>query len=448
MARLLEKFSPTKGVAWIKANPYKTAVIAALIIIVVIYLWTAEKDVNEPAPESVRTVSTLSVSEFAEGASGIAYPTASGDAFVVRAEASGRVNRAVAPGTKVTSGAIIATIDNSSQRAALTQAQGVYDAARAGAAQSDISLEDARAGLASAKQDAIASQRSALAAFQNVLFNTVDELFTNPRTMPGVRIDASGQAPNLNESRLALTKTISDWENDLAPLHEGSDILSIKAALDRGINRLNELANLVNTFVPLLARQDPQGQFTAAELSRIAGEFATAQSTLNAQIAALESAKTALTRAEEAVSSAQVGGTGGELSIANASIKQALGALQAAQANYNKTLVRAPFSGTVTTQNAKVGDIINIGADVAIIKPDTGVETTRWWHLPLSSVKYTPDNAYVFTINAEGQVEAVPVETGLVTAESLRVTGLNGDESIIKDVRGLKAGDEVEVVNE
>jgi hypothetical protein len=51
----------------------------------------------------------------------------------------------------------------------------------------------------------------------------------------------------------------------------------------------------------------------------------------------------------------------------------------------------------------------------------------------------------VFVVNNQGLVEAIEIETGLVTASDLRVTGLNGDEMIVTDVRGLKAGDKVEV---
>lgn len=451
MRRLLEKLrlNLNDGISYAKSHPYRA--LAALGIIVVVIgaiILSQGKNEEEPVENAKRTVSTMGVADFAEGAVGIAYPTASGDAFVVRAEASGRVTSAAKVGTKVAAGTIVAQIENASERASLTQAQGSYDAARASAAQSDISAEDARAALTSAKQDAIADNRAALSAFTNVLYNTVDELFSNPRTIPGVRIEASGQAPQLGQDRLALTGAIRDWENDLATLTDNTDTTRIITTLDRANSRVADLSALVNSFITLLSRQKADDQFTAAELTALATEFATAQSTLNTQTATLEAAKTSLRRAEEDVNSATIGGTGGEVSAANAQIKQALGVYQAALANYNRTIVRAPFAGTITTQNVKVGDIINTGADVSIIKPDNGVETTRWWHLPLSAVKYTPDNAYVFIVNSENKIEAVEVETGLVTANNIRVTGLKGDETIVKDVRGLKSGDEVEVIVE
>lgn len=449
MQRLLEKIRLNRGVDYAKAHPYRAAGALGLIVVVVgAILLSQGASTEEPIEEMQRTVSTVNVTDFAEGALGIAYPTASGDAFVVRAEASGRVTSAAKSGLKVAAGTIVAQIENASERAALTQAQGSYDAARASAAQSDISAEDARAALTSAKQDAIADNRAALTAFTNVLYNTVDELFSNPRTSPGVRISSSGQAPRMGEDRKALTQALKDWESDLALLNDGTDSIRIIATLDRSASRISDLSELVNTFITLLTRHLPDDEFTAAEITALATEFAAAQATLNTQAATLEAAKTTLRRAEEDVSSAAIGGTGGEVSAANAQIKQALGGYQAALANYNRTIVRAPFAGTITTQNVKVGDIINVGADVSIIKPDNGVETTRWWHLPLSAVKYTPDNAFVFVVNGDNKIESIMVETGLVTANNIRITGLKGDETIVTDVRGLKTGDQVEVTAE
>lgn len=446
MTRIWEKLPINKVVRYVKVHPYLTGTVLLAVLAASLMIFSQDGNQEEVA-EVTRQVATINVAELAEGAVGIAYPTASHDTYVVRAEASGRVERAIKAGAKVEAGAVIAEIENASEQAALTQAQGAYEAARAGAAQSDIGVSDARAALTAAKQDAIADDRAARSAFLNVLYNTVDELFSNPRVSPGVRIDASGQAPSLSQARLNLQTKATEWESDLALINEGSDTARITAVLDRSSSRLTELSSMVGTFITLLSKQKPDGAFSESELASLSSEFASAQSSLNTQSATLESAKTALARAEETLASATISGTGGQISAANAAVKQALGTYQAAKANYDKTFVKAPFAGTITAQNVTMGDIINVGTDVAMIKPDAGVETDRWWHLPLSAVKYTPDKAYVFIVNDQNMIEAIEVKTGLVTASDLRVTGLEGDESIIVDVRGLKTGDKVEVEN-
>lgn len=448
MNRILTKIG-TKNLANLaQTHPYAIGIVLVVLLTAIALFFIFETDsATEEAEDAIRVVSTIDVSTLAEGAAGIAYPTASHDTYVVRAEASGRVERAVTTGSKVAPGAIIAEIENASARAALTQAQGAYEAARAGAAQSDIGVTDARAALTAAKQNAIATDRAALSAFLNALYNTIDELFTNPRTLPGVRIDASGQAPNLNQARLELQTAVTNWEREIASVNEKSGSEEILALLNQSSSRVSSISSVINTFVTLLSKQKADDILTPSELARLSGEFSAAQVSINSQIAALASVKVAVQRAEEEVNSATIRGTGGEISAADATIKQALGAYQAAQANYNKTLVRAPFAGTITAQNLNIGDIINIGTDVALIKPDNGVETTRWWHLPLAAVKYTPDNAYVFVINNQGVIEGIAVETGLVTAGDLRVTGITGSEVVVADVRGLKVGDKVVVEN-
>lgn len=442
MQSLIDKISLKRAVAQIKRHPYIT-ILAVAFLAIGSFFFLGDAQAPEAVLNTERVVILADVSDLAEGAVGVAYPTADRDTYVVRAEASGRIMRATSAGTRVEAGTIIVEIDNSSERAALTQAQGAYEAARAGAAQGDIGVTDARAALTAAKQDAVADDRSALSAFLNVLYNSVDELFNNPRISPGVRIDASGRAPSLNQSRLDLQTQVTAWENDVSLINDGSDVSRIIAVLDRSSARIADLSSIVNTFITLLSKQKPDGLFSESELARLSAEFASAQASLNTQAAALDSAKTALRRAEENLASASIGGTGGDISSANAAVKQALGAYQAARANYEKTLVKAPFAGTITAQNVASGDIISVGADIAMIKPDAGVETTRWWHLPLSAVKYTPDNAYVFVVGDRNIIEAIEVETGLVTASDIRITGLSGAESIITDVRGLKAGDEV-----
>ncbi len=71
----------------------------------------------------------------------------------------------------------------------------------------------------------------------------------------------------------------------------------------------------------------------------------------------LENAKDAEDQAEESA----------KLQINSAKIQayQAENALNQAQANYNKLVIRAPFSGTIISQNFKEGDYISIGSLLA-----------------------------------------------------------------------------------
>ncbi len=54
----------------------------------------------------------------------------------------------------------------------------------------------------------------------------------------------------------------------------------------------------------------------------------------------------------------------------------------------------------------------------------------------------------MFTVPENNTIRGIAVETNLVTTNSINVTGLTGNEIIVKDVRGLKEGDEVELASE
>ncbi len=433
-----------------KNNIQKHPIISGVIFLIIIAgtitsFFTSKEVKDEEANDNPRTVEIIEVSDFRSGALGISSPIAGGDSFVIRAESSGKITK-VANLTEVSQGTIIAEIENSAQRAALLQAQGAYEGTLAMAEQSNIGAVDANTALTAAKNEAVNTNKSALTAWTSTMYNVVDQVFNKPlEKFPGVEIDAFGEAPQISRERGSLNETLKNWNQDAQRLNAGMTTAEIIIGIDSAITNTNRLSTLVNQFVLLLPRQKVDNPLPQEYITALQNSFASAQATLDAQKSALERAKTGLQRAEEGLKSAEISGTSGTISSANAQTKQALGSYQAARSAYEKTIVRAPFAGKISSVNVNMGDIVNYGSDVAIITPNEGESTEVSFLLPLSAVKYTPDGATVFVINQEGNLETIQVETGLVTASSIKITGLTGEEKIVKDIRGLRAGDKVEV---
>jgi RND family efflux transporter MFP subunit len=66
--------------------------------------------------------------------------------------------------------------------------------------------------------------------------------------------------------------------------------------------------------------------------------------------------------------------------------------------------------------------------------------------IPLSAVKITPRGSYVFTVSASSTLQSVTVETGTLLGEEVQInSGLTSDMEIVKDARGLKEGQTVDV---
>src|SRR3989338_2311220 len=122
-------------------------------------------------PTAAGTVSLYTISE----ANGTAVRTADGNAFIVRSESDGRVNSVAKVGDTVAAGATIAQLENSSQRAALIQAEGAYDAAVAAAGGNTTSQ-------ATAKQDAVRTWNTATVSVAQVMHTSIDNYFSLSRT--------------------------------------------------------------------------------------------------------------------------------------------------------------------------------------------------------------------------------------------------------------------------
>lgn len=406
----------------LRKHPYYTGGALLLILLLFFFFGGNGNSNNESASPEARTVEQVAVSEYStSGAAGIAVPTANGNSFVVRAEAGGRVTRIVASGTRVAEGAVVAELENSAQRAALTQAQGSYEAALAGQGGTDTSRE-------AALTDGVRVWKSSTVSAADVMRTSVDELFGDPRSGSfGLFIEAFGDAPRLVETRRELEKTFDRWEEEIQTITEQN----VEKALATLATDLATIGSLIDELSALAPRQPLTAM---SESERIA---------LVAQLSDARSSITALERTVDGTRTDIKSSSGSSVSLAEAQVKQALGAYQAAQAAYNKTLVRVPFSGRVTAVSIVVGDIISIGSDVALVVPDEGVPTEASFALPLSAVKFTPAGAYVFTVDENNTLQSITVKTGLVTANAIITTGLSGSELIVKDVRGLKAGERV-----
>lgn len=402
------------------------AIAAVVVIIIAAFVLLGGTDEASTAEAGLREVSTMSVADYSSGASGVAVPTANGNSYIIRSEASGKVLRAAKTGA-VAEGAIVAQVENSAQRASLLQAEGAYEAAVAASGGNQTSQ-------ASARQDGVRTWKAATVSVAETLRTSIDTYYADIRGTGGTsgfKLEAFGAAPDLNAARNSIERTILDrWETESVTESNAAEKL---AQLNTDLATIGALVDKISALVP---RQDITNVYTETMRSADAAALAAARAAITSQQEAVDSARTAITNA-----------SGSGDASAQAQVKQALGILEAARAAYAKTIVRTPFAGTLTSVNVTAGDIISAGGDVAIIVPKEGVETERKFVLPLSAVKYTPAGALVFTVNAEGVLESKKIETGLVTADAITVKGLNGDEVIVSDVRGLKAGEKVEVIN-
>src|SRR3989344_2799304 len=377
---------------------------AAVIVVILIALslrgGEETTEIVEEATASPRTVSMHTIS----ADNGTAVRTADGSAFIVRAQSGGRVDRVAKVGDIVAAGATVAQLENSAQRAAYIQAEGAYDAAVAAAGGNATSQS-------TAKQDAVRTWNSETVSTAQVMHNSIDTYFSFSRnsSITGFRgLEAFGETAAFNERRVAIEETLKAWERDTAIVTE--------ANAESMLSSLSSELSVIGAFIDDLAALVPQ--------QRINDNYTDEQRSA-------DTTRTAITNS-----------SGSNAAASNAQIKQALGALESARAALGKTVIKTPVAGIVTAVSISVGDIINVGNDVVFVAGNTAMETENTVTVPLTAVKFTPTKAFIFTAE-EGKLVAHEVETGLVTSDSITVSGTEGVTDVVSDVRGLKEGDSV-----
>lgn len=348
----------------------------------------------------------------------------------LQAEASGRITSVNADlGDTVRAGFVIATLENSAQRASLLQAEGSYEAALASAASSQSGTQSAETALSSALTSAVTTYRSAFIGADSSVRNTIDDLFTNPTSaVPGFRLDSFGSAVALNQERKELEPVLDDWSAKSTTANIGN----IRSYLIEAIADTKRILQYAQTLSSIVTRQNTSTTLTQAQKDALEAEFLSMRSTLNQTLQSLESAQTSIKSSEEALDRAQIAGSSSDVSLADAQIKSALGSLQAARSSYEKTLVRTPISGVVNALYLKEGEYASQGQQAAIIANNNALEITAYV-TEMESVQLSIGDTVRINTKAEGTITqiapAVDPATGKVEIkiESQSETLTNGD---------------------
>lgn len=445
--------------------------------------------------------------------SGAGVMTVLGTASAVRearleTEAGGRVTSVpVELGQTVRAGAVLATLENSRERAVVLQAQGAYEAAVAAASSGNESVENAETALDEAKISAINAYRSAFTTVDGVVRGTLDTFFSDPNgAIPGLLIDSRGQASTLSGERVAINTMLEEWS----------------AATDRGDSNLDEAernTTRVSALLATIATLYAEDKNLPPNLEGQNAALAAARAQLDGALASISGTRAGLNQAESALAQARIAGQSGAASASDAQIKQALGSLRLAQANLDKTIVRSPITGTLQSLTLKEGTTVGQGAPAAIVSSEGGLEIVAYvteddvrtlsvgtpvtieetakgvitqlasavdpttkkiemrvgieegadtitngqsvritvegveptngsnnsLALPIVALKMTPDGAVVFTVQ-DGKLSAHTVVLGAIRGDTVVVEdGLDPSWNIVSDARGLRDGEEVEV---
>lgn len=488
---------------WLARLPLwgKVAVVAAIVLALIGLNALLGGPSAREAASYERAVTLASVASLSGGGSGgsVLGTVRSVTEAELLAQTGGTVRRVNARvGSSVGAGSVIAELENASERAAVLQAEGSYDAAVAANA---VSATDVTT-------DVRSTYGSAFAEIDTTVELQIDSFFGSPTaTGPDLLIHAGGtESTWLSQTRTEIRDEMNEWRGNL----EETDTRTPSALL----SEMESVLSLLSTFLTELAD---------AANSRDSGASETQLANLAAARTTIANLSTEVAALRNTYNAQQAGGRpSGVSSATEAAVKQALGSLRLAEAALEKTVIRAPISGTVNFLPIRVGDYVtsfthvatvaqngaleivayvsederaalSVGQRVTVDGTRTGVITmispaldpvTKQIEirvavegatddelvngqsarielpalvtsasttegplmLPLSAVKLYADTRIVFTVNEEGRLVGTSVETGDVRGDRIEIlSSLSPDLRIVTDARGLAEGEKVRI---
>ncbi|MCR4330269.1 MAG: efflux RND transporter periplasmic adaptor subunit [Patescibacteria group bacterium] len=387
-------------------------------------------------------------------------------------EKSGRVADVYADvGDRVLAGATVVRLENAETYALLLQAQANLSVAQAqlaelqkGTRSEEITVQEtrianAKKSLDEAKKDLSSSIQDSFTKADNAVRNYADQVFVNPHSAnPSFNFTLANSQlkTDIEWQRLLVEEVLISWEHSLVEMADDpvryldaviSDTQKIKEFLDKvslAVNSLTPTSALSQTTIDgykaniVTARTAIYTATTNLALSR--SKFVTAQSDLE-----LQSNELALKKA---------GATVEQIAAEEARVKSQEAQVANYQAQLAKTLIRAPFSGIVTEQNAKVGEVVSPAAVMVRIISESRFEIEALVpEADIANVKLG-DKA-TFTLDAYGDREVFealvqridPAETVVEGVSTYKVilefidhegkvkSGMTADVSILTDKR-------------
>ena len=375
------------------AYPKATLIIGVVLLFGLIWLLVSGGEDAPTAPAALKTVTVATVSELSGDGSTL---TVVGDLRAasqadLRMERAGRGTGIYAKsGDRVAAGAVIAEIENASERARVLSAQGSLQGAQAALAKllagdrpedrasTEADLKSAEQSLSQAKLSAVTAFRQGYANAQSAIESNVDSLFrdaesVDPKFFPSTKEYETSQ--RIEAERVAIGEMLSKWEAEISQIDTKDDLTAVLA---NGQERLDRINNFLNTISSAVAAQ-AELQVSRSTIDAQQSVVASARASVNAGLSGLASSRTALAAASSAAAKAEAGveiddagARTEDIAAERAKVTQAQGALAAAVADLNATRIRAPFAGIVSSLSLSLGGFTEAQKPAATIVSENG----------------------------------------------------------------------------
>jgi multidrug resistance efflux pump len=349
------------------------AVLAAIVKI--LFSGHAQADSAVIVP---REVKVASVASFAggEGNFPLIGTVTSVSEATIRAEGSGKLVKVYKKlGDNIGAGGVIGEFENSAERAAVLQAQGAYEQAKASRDIVALNSNQAGSSLGDTKTQALNTISNSYMTMDDAIHGKTDSAYTNPKFQQ-VKLAISVPDANLASDLEAKRKTLEN-------------MLTLRKARDESLttdsNLMTELATTegevqtvklyLDDLSTAYSKAIPDANYSTTGLEAGKANLLLARQAIASILSSVVTAKTSLS---SSMTANQVAGNQGvetgAIASAEAQVKQALGAYDGALARLEKTIIRSPITGTLNSLTISTGDYISAFTQVAVVSNNGALE--------------------------------------------------------------------------
>ncbi|MES2223518.1 MAG: efflux RND transporter periplasmic adaptor subunit [Patescibacteria group bacterium] len=336
-------------------------------------------------------------------------------------------------GDKVRSGEMIAALNSSDLIAQRDVAEADLEGAKAEL--SRITNNESSSDVSINKEQAINAIADAYTTADDAVHNKVDQFFENPRTGPEIKYtfyDYFSTKTKINDSREQI-------ETDLQNFGILANSLNVNNYSNQKLTDAKKYIQKVKMFLDIVAPAvnsfEESNVLTNSMISEYRADVALARSNINTTLSDLTTYEDKLR------------GSVSDISIQQAKVSSKEANVRTYDAQIAKTIIYAPFDGTLSLQDAKVGEsvaahtkvsaLISSGLQVEVYIPEISIPGVNLGNKAKVTLDAYPDASFDAVVTHIDPAETLKdgvsnykLELNFVTADPRIISGLTGDVTI------------------
>ncbi|MDE1975165.1 MAG: efflux RND transporter periplasmic adaptor subunit [Patescibacteria group bacterium] len=341
-------------------------------------------------------------------------------------------------GDQVKKGDILASLDNSSLEAQLAGAQADVLAAEAGLSTAEQGTRPEELAIYKQKYTAassafITAMKDSYLSVEDAVLNKADPAtFTNGATANptiNIRTQSSIEQLSIDNERVSVSDALNRWKSaidSLDPNATSTDIIgnaeivtsASLSTVKAFINRLGTIANDLSVG---------NSGMTQTTINTVIAQVNAAAQEITGAVTAEQSAESAWSGARDTLALQEAGSTPQAIQVAQAALAKAQAEVLADQSQIDHSYLAAPFDGTVTNVDFKIGEVYvpGISADESIGLLTTGAFKVEAYVPETDIGKIAVGDTVAVTFDSYGPSQTFPASVSIVNPAATVNDGAN-----------------------